>query len=325
MRADRLFVSALQSGGTVDQLFLVREKEMRTSRNGEFYLTCTLCDRTGNMPARMWRISEVIYNSIPLDGFLHVKGRVEDYKGSLQLIIDACRPYPGEKVELADFVPVTELDVEVMWTQLLEILRDVKDPALRQLVKKFTEDHALVAAFKKAPAAMSMHHPFLGGLLEHTLNVARVAKTLLPLYPKVNADLVLTGAFLHDIGKAAELQAGMSMQYTDRGMLVGHITIAAIWISEKAAAIAAESGQAFPTKTLDLLQHIILAHHGEYDFGSPKLPMVPEAFFLHYVDNLDAKMWMTTHEIAKDANGDSSFTQFIRGLETRLYKASGEL
>ena len=325
MKAERRFVNQLMPGETLDQVFLVRDKDLRTAKTGDLYLTCTLCDRTGQLPARMWKVSESIFTSIPVEGFLQVKGRTDEYRGNLQFIIDACRPYSADKVDLADFVPVTELDIEATWSELLEILRDVKDKCLRLLIKKFVEDRELVAAFKRSPAAMQMHHPFVGGLLEHTLNVARAAKVLLPLYPKINADLVLTSVFLHDVGKSAELTAGTTMQYTDRGQLVGHITIAAIWVGEKAAAVAEEIGEPFPAKTLDVLQHIILSHHGQYDFGSPKLPMIPEAFFIHYLDNLDAKMWMTTHQIANDPDANSSFTSYNSQLQTRLYKQSGEL
>ena len=325
MNQQRRFINQLMPGETLDQVFLVREKDLRTAKSGELYVVCTLVDRTGALPARMWRASEAIYNSIPVDGYLHAKGRTEDYKGTLQFIIDACRPYSAEKVDLADFLPVTEMDVEVMWNELLEILRAVKDKHVRLLIKKFVEDRDLVAAFKRAPAAMQVHHPFIGGLLEHTLNVARAAKAVLPLFPKVNADLVLAGAFLHDLGKAAELSVGTSMQCTDRGALVGHITIAVIWTGEKAAAIAADTGEPFPQRTLDLLQHIILSHHGSMEFGSPKLPMIPEAFVVHYLDNLDARVWMTTNQIANDPDPNSSFTSYIKHLETRLYKLSGEL
>jgi 3'-5' exoribonuclease len=325
MNSERTFINQLAPGEAIDQVFLVRDKDLRTAKTGDMYLSCTLCDRTGNVPARMWKVSESIFKSIPTDGYLQVKGRTDEYRGNLQIIIDACRPLPADKVDEADFVPVTELDAEAMWAELLEILRRVKDKHLRLLIKKFTEDRELVAGFKRSPAAMQMHHPFLGGLLEHTLNVARNAQALLPLYPKLNADLVLTGVFLHDIGKIAELSAGTSMQYTDRGQLVGHITIAAIWIGEKASAVAAETSEPFPAKTLDLLQHLVLSHHGVHEYGSPKLPMIPESFFLHYLDNLDAKVWMTTHQIVNDPNDDSAFTPFSRQLETRLYKHSQEL
>jgi 3'-5' exoribonuclease len=325
MNPNRRFINQLMPGETLDQVFLVREKDLRTTKSGGLYVACTLVDKTGNIPARMWQASEGIYNSVPVDGFLHVKGRTEDYKGNLQFIIDACRPVSAEKVDLADFLPITGNNIEDMWSELLEILRGIKDGPLRMLIKKFVEDRDLVAKVKRAPAAMQMHHPFIGGLVEHTLNVARAAKVLLPLYPKLNADLVLAGVFLHDIGKAAELSASPSINYTDRGQLVGHITIAVVWLHEKAAAVAEQSGQPLPEKTTQLLEHIILSHHGSYEFGSPKLPMIPEAFFIHYLDNLDAKMWMTAHAIENDPDATAAFTSYMRQLEVHIYKRSGEL
>lgn len=325
MKTNRRFINQLRPAETLDQVFLVRDKDLRTTRTGDLYLMCTLCDRTGTLSARMWQASESVYNGIPVDGFLHVKGRTEDYRGALQFIIDGCRPYPAEKVDLADYLATTSRDVEEMWTELLEILRAVKNKHLRRLIKKFVEDRDLVAAYKRSPAAMQMHHPFIGGLLEHTLNVAQAAKALLPMYPDLNADLVLAGVFLHDAGKAAELTSETSINYTDRGQLVGHITIAAIWASEKAAAVAEETGEPFPERTLNLLQHIILSHHGVHEYGSPKLPAVPEAFFIHYLDNLDAKMYMTTNAVDSDSDPNAAFTSYVRPLETRIYKHSRRL
>ncbi len=318
-------IKELRSGDALDQVFLVRDKDLRTTRSGDLYISLTLCDRTGRLPGRMWQATESIYGGIPTEGFLRVKGRVEDYKGSPQVIIEGCRPVPAEKVDLADYLPATEKDVEEMWSELLGILRAVKSKPLRRLIKAFVEDRELVSAVKHAPAAMEMHHPFVGGLLEHTLNVARAARALLPLYPQLNADLVLAGVFLHDIGKSAELSAETAVKYTDRGQLVGHITIAAIWLDEKAAAVAEETGQPFPQDLLDVLTHIILSHHGVHEYGSPKLPALPEAFFIHYLDNLDAKMWMTTNAIASDPDPDSSFTSYMRQLQTWIYKRSGDV
>jgi len=320
MNTQRVNIEQLAPGMTVDQVFLVRDKDLRTTKNGDLYVMCTLCDRTGTLPARMWRASESIYNSIPADGFLHVKGRCEDYRGSLQFIIDGCRPYSQEKVDLADFLATTGHDVEAMWAELLELLRAIKDKHLRLLIKKFVEDTEFVAAFKKSPAAMQMHHPFIGGLLEHTLGVVRSVTALLPLYPKLNADLVLTSSFLHDMGKSVELSPKPGFAYTDRGQLVGHITIAAIWIAEKAALITAETGETFPPRLVDVLQHIILSHHGCHEYGSPKLPAMPEAFLIHHADNIDAKMWMTTNAIEKDPDAGATFTPYIRAIETRVYK-----
>ncbi|MCE5279191.1 MAG: HD domain-containing protein [Planctomycetaceae bacterium] len=325
MPPKRLFISDFKNGQGVDQVFLVREKDLRTTKSGDMYLRCTLADRSGSLPAIMWRVAETIYNSIAVDGFLQVKGRIEDYRGATQMTIDALRPVAADRVDVADFIPVTKRDIEQMWAELLEILRGVKNKHLRLLIKKFVEDREMVEGFKKAPAAMSMHNPYVGGLLEHTLMVAQAAKALLGLYPAVNDDLVLTSAFLHDIGKIAELSAGTSFSYTDRGQLVGHITIAAIWVEQKAAEVAAETSEPFPQKTIDLLQHIILSHHGVHEYGSPKLPACAEAYFIHFLDNLDAKMYMTLHAVEADTDPTSAFTAYMRELETRIYKGSAKL
>ncbi len=325
MNDSKRFIDQFVSGQTVDQVFLVRDKDLRTTKKGDLYISATLVDKTGNISCRMWQATESIYAAIPVEGFLHVKGRIEDYRGRLQIILDACRPCPSDKVDLADFLAASSQDTEKMWAELLKVLRNIKDKHLRLLIKKFVEDQDLVAGFKRSPAAMQMHHPFVGGLLEHTLNVARAAQVLLPLYPDVNADLIYAGVFLHDIGKTAELSSSTSINYTDRGMLVGHITMATIWIQTKAQQVAEETGEGFPQRLLDLLQHLILAHHGEHEYGSPKLPMIPEAFFLHYLDNLDAKLWMTLNAIQNDPDDDSSVTRFLPQLQSRIFKDHGPL
>ena len=325
MAGTRRFINQLQAGEMLDQVFLVRDRDLRTASNGALYIVCTLIDRTGKLNARMWQANEAIYRAIPVDGFLQVRGRTESYKGNLQFIIEAVRPIPTEKVDLADFLAHAAGDVEQMWSELLEIVRAVRNPHLRMLIKKFVEDREVVEAFKRAPAAMELHQAYLGGLLEHTLGVTRAVKAILPLYPHLNGDLMLTGAFLHDIGKAAELTSDLSFRYTDRGQLVGHITIGAIWVQQKADLVAAETGEPFPAKSLDLLQHMILSHHGQYEFGSPKLPMIPEAAALHYIDNLDAKMHMFLREIVNDPDASDTFTGYHRALEVRIYKNSNSL
>jgi len=324
MNETHIFINELTPGQTLDQVFVVREKDLRTTRTGGNYILCTLTDKTGALPGRMWQATESIFESIPAGGYLHVKGRTEDYKGSLQFIIEACRPMSEDKVNVGDFLATAEANPEEMWSELLEIMRGVKNKSLRLLIKKFVEDREFVASFKRAPAAMTMHNPYMGGLLEHTLSMARAAVALLGLYPKLNADLALAGVFFHDMGKMAELTSGVAINYTDRGNLVGHITMGVIWLDRKAALVAEETGQPFPQKTLDLLQHIVLSHHGVYEYGSPKLPMIPEAYFLHYLDNLDAKMYMTFHDI-EAAPGDESFAPYNRSLETRIYRRSGTL
>ncbi len=325
MNTKRISIEDLANGMTVDQVFLVRKKELRTTKNGDLYISAELGDKTGAISGRMWQASEAVFAAIDADGFLHVKGRVEDYRGTLQIVIDACRPFPKDKVTLSDFQSVTPYDVEAMWAELLELLRKVKDRHLRALIKKFVEDKQLVAAFKASPAAVQMHQAYAGGLLEHTLNIARGCDALLPIYPHLSGDLIYTCVFLHDIAKCAELTPGLTTHYTDVGQLLGHITIACLWVEEKARLITEEFGEPFPPKIVQLVQHVILAHHGEHEYGSPKLPAIPEAYFLHYLDNLDAKMWMTQHAIEADPDKESHWTPYIRPLATRLYKHSKTL
>jgi 3'-5' exoribonuclease len=323
--AERRYISELTPNEVIDEVFLVHAKDMRKTRKGDFYIDATLGDRSGKIKARMWQANEGLFTGIPTEGFLRVKGRTQDYQGTLQLIIEACRPVSDEKVYMDDYLVTTELDVEVMWAELLDVMRGIKDEPLRLLIKKFTEDIPLVTEYKKAPAAMQMHHPYMGGLLEHTLNIVHLAKVILPLYPRLNADLLLAGIFLHDIGKTGELTSGMAIHYTERGQLVGHITMAAVWIQEKATLVAADMDEPFPIKTINLLQHIVLSHHGVHEYGSPKLPAIPEAFVLHYLDNLDAKMFMTFNAIDNDADLESEFTSYLRSLETQIYKHSDRL
>ncbi|NLF30254.1 MAG: HD domain-containing protein [Planctomycetes bacterium] len=325
MGTERRYISTLKPNESIDDIFLVRDKDLRTAANGSSYIMCTLVDRSGTLPTRMWQANEAIYKAIPVDGFMRVRGRTESYRGSLQFIIEALQPIATDKVDLADFMPATTHDVEAMWAELVEILREVRNPPLRRLVKKFMEDHVLVAAMKKSPAAVEMHQAYIGGLLEHTLHVTRLAVRVLEFYPQLNADLLLASAFLHDIGKTAELTRDLTFRYTDRGQLVGHITIAAVWVQQKADLIAEETGEPFPQKTIDLLQHIILSHHGIHEYGSPKLPAIPEAMALHFLDNLDAKMNMFERLITTDTDGDSNFTNYYRALDVRVYKHSNAL
>ncbi len=325
MATERRYINTLTPNESIDEVFLVRDKDLRTTANGAYYIMCTLVDKSGTLPSRMWQANEAIYKAIPVDGFMRVRGRTETYRGNLQFIMEALQPIAAEKVDLADFMATTAGDIEAMWAEVVEILREVRNPHLRRLIKKVLEDHALVAAFKQSPAAIEMHQAYIGGLLEHTLHVMRLAVAVLPFYPQLNADLLLTSAFLHDVGKTAELTRDLTFRYTDRGQLVGHITIAAIWVQQKADLVAEETGEPFPAKTLDLLQHIILSHHGVHEYGSPKLPAIPEAMALHFLDNLDAKMNMFERLITTDTDAESNFTNYYRALEVRIYKHSNAL
>ncbi len=207
-----------------------------------------------------------------------------------------------------------------MWDRVKAILRMIKDKNLLALIGEFINDEELMAKFRRSPAAVQLHHSYIGGLLEHTLNVLELALTVMPRYPELSQDLVLAGVFLHDIGKSAELTCETSFSYTDQGQLVGHVVQASLWIEEKAAAVEAQTGEPFPEDLKTVLQHIVLAHHGKHEFGSPKLPAVPEAIAVHYLDNIDAKLHLFLHAIRNDPDPNADWTQYVRSLETKVYK-----
>ncbi|MBI4719191.1 MAG: HD domain-containing protein [Planctomycetes bacterium] len=315
------FIGELRAGDRLeDEVFLVRSKDLRTTTAGGLYVHAVLCDRTGQLVARQWQATDAGFQSIPEGGFLRFKGRVENYKGNLQFIIDAMRPAEAGSFEVADYLPVAKGDPERMFARLTEILGNIKHVDLKALIGEFLADEALMVKFRRAPAAVNMHHAYIGGLLEHTLNLLEVALVVLPRYPKLSRDLVLAGLFLHDIGKAEELCFDTSIGYTDNGQLLGHIVQAAMWIEQKAAAVAARVGRPVPEPVLRTLQHIVLSHHGQYAFGSPKLPAIPEAILVHYLDNLDAKVTMFLSEIENDRDPAGHWTNFNKALETKVYK-----
>lgn len=317
----RRFVKELAAGDTLeDQVFLIASKDLRTTNNGSLYIHCVLQDRTGQLLGRLWQATKPIFEQMPEGGFMRFKGRVEDYKGAPQFIIDAMRPAEPDCVDIGEFLPRTREDQAAMFERVKVILRQVRNPHLLALLKQFICDTELMARFCKAPAAVQMHHAFVGGLLEHTRNVLELAQLVIPRYPEVSLDLVLAGIFLHDLGKTAELTYDTCFQYTSQGQLIGHIVQAVIWIEEKAKAAAAETGQPFPAEIKTALEHLILAHHGQYEFGSPKLPAMPEAIAIHHLDNLDAKLEMFTSKIRNDPDEAGEWTDYVRGLDTRIYK-----
>jgi 3'-5' exoribonuclease len=314
-------LNELQSGDRLEgQIVRLASKDMRTAANGSLYLNAVLADRSGQLQARMWNISSELFGSLAEGGLINVRGRVDTYKSNRQIIIDGVQTVAPGEVDPADFLPTTKHDVDAMWNKLKDVLRTVKNPHLLALLGKFLNDSSFVTAFKRSPAAVSMHHSVIGGLLEHTLGLLNTAQAVLPLYPKVSRDLVLTGVFLHDAGKTKEMTYATNFEYTREGQLLGHITQCILDVHDKVREIERESGKEFPRELETAIEHIILSHHGRLEFGSPKLPATPEAIMIHYLDNLDAKMNMVFEAIEGDADQSQEFTPFLRALETRLYK-----
>lgn len=312
------FINEIELGEAIDDVYLARDPILRSTTRGDLYIAMFLSDRTGRLNGRMWQATEEVYKALPKPGFVNVQGRSELYQNNLQIIINNISIVDTKKVSLEDFLSRTDKDTKQMFEEVKKIIGRIKNPQLKSLVDEFLADKELMEKFCNVPGGVKLHHDYLGGLLEHTHNMLRVAIAILPFYPDVQPDLVLAGVFLHDIGKTEELSYDMAFSYTDSGQLIGHIVKSFIMINQKADVLKAK-GTDIEQTILDALGHIILSHHGAYDYGSPKLPATPEAFMVYYIDDLDAKVSQVTSAIESEP-GDSDWTPWKTALQTRLYR-----
>lgn len=312
------FINQIQPGETLDDVYMVREPILRSTARGDYYIAMYLCDKTGQLNGRMWQATEGTYKKLPKPGFIHINGRSELYQNNLQIVVNNVSVIDPSQVDLDDFLAQTKKNVREMFENTKEILASIENTQLKAIVNEFFEDKELMKKFCKAPAAAKLHHAYLGGLLEHTNNVLRAAQAVLPLYTDVQADLVLAGVFLHDIGKTEELAYEMAFEYTDSGQLIGHISKAILMLHAKVRALE-EKGTKIDADVLDALGHILLAHHGQYEFGSPKLPATAEAFMVNFLDDLDSKIAQVGRAIDNDLS-DSNWTAWQNALQTRIYR-----
>jgi 3'-5' exoribonuclease len=278
-------VKDLTAEQPVTGFFLVHEKEVRNTNAGKAYLRMELGDRSGTIEARMWDQFESLAKDVSRDDFVKVQARVEIYRNKPQLSLQQFRLAKPEEIDLADFLPHTPYNVEEMYKQLLAYTEEMKNPWLKKLVSKILSDPRVAVRFRRAPAAKVMHHAYLGGLLEHVVGLCGLAKLVAAHYRELDADLLLTAAMLHDVGKLDELCYERSVSYTAEGQLLGHIVMELETVSK-----AMDEIEGFPPKLKTVVQHILISHHGQYEFGSPKLPMIREALVFHYLDDMDSKM-----------------------------------
>jgi 3'-5' exoribonuclease len=312
------FVNQIEPGEAINDIYMAKEPILRSTTRGDLYIAMFLADKTGQLNGRMWQATETVYKALPKPGFIHIQGRSELYQNSLQIVINNISVIDPSKVCLDDFLARTDKDTGQMFKEVKQIVARIKNPQLNALVGEFLADAELMEKFCTAPGGVKLHHDYIGGLLEHTHNMLRVAAAILPLYPQVQADLVLAGIFLHDMGKTEELSYEMAFSYTDSGQLIGHIAQTLLLVNRKADHLAA-TGTPVDKAILDALGHIILSHHGEYEFGSPKLPATPEAFMVYYIDDLDAKLNQVASAIDNELS-DSNWTAWKSALQTRLYR-----
>lgn len=308
------YISDFRDGDAVDDVFLICSKSFSVSQNGASYARVRLADKSGQIEAMHWDAGENAYSGIAVDDYVHVRGQVSSYREKLQVRIDSIRKCSEDRVDPTDFLPVTSKNRDQMKKDLLRVIDSIVHQQLAKLLKMFFYDENFMDTFCTAPAASKLHHAYIGGLLEHSLSVAKLCDTVSEHYPQVNRDLLVAGAMLHDIGKVEELCWNRSIKYTDTGHLLGHITIGASMVEH-----AAEKIIDLHPMLKTMLIHMILSHHGEREFGSPKRPKSLEAIILHYADDMDAKV--TAFQQAVDAIEDAgAWTERHWMFERPLFK-----
>jgi 3'-5' exoribonuclease len=308
------FAADLKPDTAITSFFLVSEKELRSTREGKPFLRLELSDRTGTIEARLWDNAEGVSATFAQDDIVKVQGRVESYRNKLQISVDRLRcAEPGE-IELADFFPHTAENVEDLYKRLTAHAAAVGNPWLNGLLKIILEDPLIAPRFKRAPAAKLMHHAYLGGLLEHVVSLCDLCRLVAGHYRELDADLLMTGAILHDIGKLDELCYERAIHYSTDGQLLGHIVMEVELVGRVMDGIPG-----FPAELKTLLKHMLISHHGQYEFGSPKLPMTREALVFSFLDDLDSKMGAARAALAADS-GDELWSAYVQALGRKFLR-----
>ncbi len=319
---NKVYVSSIKDRDQLESVFLVKDKIMAMAKNGKPYMTLKLMDKTGEIEGRVWDNVDELSAIFERDDFIAIRCKASVYLGKMQLVISELVQVPDERVQLADFLPESDRSVSEMEQELAALLASFTDPHLKALMAAFFGDAELMALYRIAPAAKGMHHVYLGGLLEHSLAVARLVDVIIPLYGGLNRDLLVAGALLHDVGKVREMTYQRSFDYTDEGKLLGHITIGVEMVQERIAAIPG-----FPVELGMLLKHMLLSHHGQYEYGSPKRPKTVEATILNYLDDLDSKINGIRTHLRKETESQSRWSSYHRLYDRYFFKencCSGE-
>ena len=298
---------------TITSNFVVASKQVKNKKNGDFYLSVTLADCSGQLQANMWDNVSDALNAFNQDDFIKVKGMVQKYNGRWQLTIHKLRRLADREIDYTDYIPKTPKDIDQLWRTLGGFVETVENPWLRKLIQNFMADNTIANAYKNAPAAKTLHHAYVGGLLDHVVSLFTVCDLAVRNYPQVNRDLLLTGAFLHDIGKIYELTYQRSIAYTTKGQLLGHMIIELEMLHQKVGEIPG-----FPDELKIMIEHLIISHHGQYEFGSPKLPMFPVALMLHYLDDLDSKMESMRAQFERESDLETPWTSYNASLARPL-------
>ncbi len=310
----RTWIKDLKAGTEIEETFAVRSSDVRQGRGGGSYLAATIGDRSGEVTALVWQNVDRLREVFEPGNVVAVIGQVQRYNQQLQVVVRKAETVAEEQVDHEDFVRSSAVDPVVLWKKLNSFIEEVGDDDLQQLLFRIFSDSEVERLFKVAPAARGMHHAFRSGLLEHTVSVVSAAKMLAQHYG-ADQDLVVAGALLHDLGKIWELELGPSIEYTDDGRLLGHLPMEVLYVEKRISEL-----EQFSAETRRLLLHILLSHHGEFEYGSPRRPKTPEALLVHMVDNMDSKMAGMWEAINADGSDDEAWTPYSRILGRFVYR-----
>ncbi|MBI1747352.1 MAG: HD domain-containing protein [Acidobacteria bacterium] len=315
MAAPKVFIRDLQANQEVTTTFLVLKKEIKVKKNGGQYLMFTLSDRSGSMTAFLWENIGDFLDTCEPGNFVLAKAMVKEFNSHLQLSLFKIKRVADAEIVIADYLPASDKDLDAEFDEIIGIILGFSNPYLKDLLINLFNDESLTRKFKTCPAGKTLHHAYIGGLMEHVLSIIRLAQYMKQHYPILNLDLLITGAILHDLGKVDELSYSRTFDYTDDGKLIGHLTMEVMLVDRKMNEISE-----FPEELRKQVLHMLLSHHGKFEYGSPKLPMTLEALVLHYLDNLDAKVYAMQWLIENDDTGNDRWTGYSKMFDGYIYK-----
>ncbi|UUO07398.1 OB-fold nucleic acid binding domain-containing protein [Blastopirellula sp. J2-11] len=313
-------IANLGENETIDEVYLVSNKQLRPNRQGNLYLQMQIGDKSGQVNGMMWNANDHVYRKFDDGDYVRIQGTSQFYNGAMQIIVSGIERVDVKEVDESYFVHLGGAEIDGLRGQLAEMLRGMKNPHLRNLAECFLIDEEFMQRFCRAPAGVKNHHAYHGGLLEHVVNLMKVSQAIVPFYPQIDADLLLIGAFTHDLGKIEELTYDKGFAYSDEGQLIGHLVMGVALIDEKAHEAEKLGGEPMPYELVLRVKHMVVSHHGKLEFGSPKVPMTLEALALNYLDTLDAHVISYGKLIEEDINTDSAWTIFHAPIGRKLYK-----
>jgi 3'-5' exoribonuclease len=318
----RRFINQLGENENIDQVFIANGKQLRPNRQGNLYLQVSLSDRSGIVNAMQWNANQTVYDSFENGDYVIAQGTTQFFNGNLQIIVQKLTTADPARVDEAEFHVLSNESIGQLLVQLRQFVDSISNVQLKSLACFYLDNDELTSKLSQAPAGVKNHHAYQGGLLHHVVSLMELVDVVAPKYPDVDRDLVLIGVLLHDLSKIDELSYQKGFEYTDEGQLVGHLVMGVELLGKMIRDWEAANSDVFPNDLAIQLKHLIVSHHGEYEYGSPKLPMTLEAVMLHFLDNMDAKLFQFSQAMSSEANPDSQWTPYIASIGRKLYKNS---